>query len=330
MTAAAQPEPTAPAPPVAPEPAAPTVALVTQPARTGLRVLRPVAAPAELIEHQKEIRKYVKEVLQKDRDYGVVPGTNKPTLLKPGAETVTAGFGCVAVPRIVEQQIDHFVPTPWRKRKKEWRTIEGKRQETWIEETGEALGLYRYVVAVDIVDQDGQVRGTGIGSCSTLESKYCDRPRDCENTVLKMARKRAHVASVLDAFGLSDEFTQDVEERHVAAAVGVAGADSASSGEAAPYAIPFGPSRGTAIQDMDTKDLKSAMVWASDKPKFKEFVRKAEAELANRAKVTKDPTPAATATAEAAGKAATPAEKAKAGLEEFPNALEPEDDDLPF
>ncbi len=317
------------APVAAPEPPAAAVAIIPAPAvvRTGLRVLRPVAVPADLIAHQKQVREYIKQVLQKDRDYGVVPGTTKPTLLKPGAEAVTAGFGCVAVPRILEQQIDHFAPTPWSKKKKEWRTIDGKRQESWIVETGEALGLYRYVVAVDIVDQDGIVRGTGIGSCSTLESKYCDRPRDCENTVLKMARKRAHIAGVLDAFGLSDEFTQDVDERHVAAAVGVKGADSAPTGEGQPYAIPFGPSKGTAIQDMDLKDLKSAMKWASDKAKFKEFCAKAEAEIANRERAV---APAAAATAKAAGEAATPEAKAKAGLEEFPSALEPDDDDLPF
>jgi hypothetical protein len=42
--------------------------------------------------------------------------------------------------------------------------------------------------------------------------KYVDRPRECENTALKMAEKRAHVGAVLNAFGLSEQFTQDVED----------------------------------------------------------------------------------------------------------------------
>src|SRR5690606_10620038 len=58
----------------------------------------------------------------------------------------------------------------------------------------------------------GVVIGEGVGSCSTMESKYIDRPRDCENTALKMAKKRAYVDATLTTFGLSDQFTQDVED----------------------------------------------------------------------------------------------------------------------
>jgi hypothetical protein len=58
----------------------------------------------------------------------------------------------------------------------------------------------------------GQVVGDCIGVCSTMESKYVDRPRDCENTALKIAQKRAHVGATLNAFGLSEQFTQDVED----------------------------------------------------------------------------------------------------------------------
>jgi hypothetical protein len=99
------------------------------------------------------------------------------------------------------------------KQKKKWNNAHaGDKTFTWTSEEGESLGLYRYVVQVDIVDEHGQVRGSGIGSCSSMESKYVDRPRDSENTILKMAMKRAHVAGVLSTFGLSEQFTQDVEE----------------------------------------------------------------------------------------------------------------------
>src|SRR6267142_694369 len=57
-----------------------------------------------------------------------------------------------------------------------------------------------------------KVVGTIVGSASTMEAKYIDRPRDCENTVLKMAQKRAHVGAALGAFGMSDQFTQDMED----------------------------------------------------------------------------------------------------------------------
>ena len=78
--------------------------------------------------------------------------------------------------------------------------------------TGKSLGLYRYVIKCYIKDHSEKTIGSGIGSCSTLESKYIDRPRDMENTVLKMAQKRALVAATLNAFGLSDRFTQDMVE----------------------------------------------------------------------------------------------------------------------
>ena len=51
--------------------------------------------------------------------------------------------------------------------------------------------------------------GYGIGSCSTMESKYVENPRDAENTALKMAHKRGMVGGCLVTFGLSDQFTQD-------------------------------------------------------------------------------------------------------------------------
>jgi hypothetical protein len=58
----------------------------------------------------------------------------------------------------------------------------------------------------------GEIIGSAIASCSTLESKYIDRPRDAENTVLQMAEKRAFVAATRTALGLSEQFTQDIED----------------------------------------------------------------------------------------------------------------------
>ena len=65
--------------------------------------------------------------------------------------------------------------------------------------------------------------GAGVGSCSTMETKFryrwqggqrveFDNPADYYNTVLKMAKKRAHVDAILTATAASDCFTQDVED----------------------------------------------------------------------------------------------------------------------
>jgi hypothetical protein len=119
----------------------------------------------------------------------------------------------------VEREVDHDREVKWTKRQKKWRNAHpGDRDFTWKEESGVSYGLYRYVVRCDLVHrQTGEMVGSCLGSCSTLESKYVDRPRDCENTVIKMAEKRAHVGATLLTFGLSEQFTQDVEDTYDAA-----------------------------------------------------------------------------------------------------------------
>lgn len=181
-----------------------------------LGLLRPIAAPSEIIQAQNEAREMVHQALLAGRDYGVIPGTgDKPTMLKPGAERVALGFGCYyGTPEILEQEIDHDREVRWSKTKAVWEGPKGNRRKVRDEHVaGTSLGLYRYVVRVPVINREtGQIVGSGVGACSSMESKYIERPRDVENTVLKMAFKRAIVAACLTTFGLSDEFTQDVED----------------------------------------------------------------------------------------------------------------------
>lgn len=171
------------------------------PAERPVGLLRPVAAPAAVIQAQNETRTMVSEALQKGRDYGVIPGTDKPTLLKPGAERLTLAFGLTPRFHVVEREIDHDRTVEWVKRKKGG------------EYTGTSRGLYRYVVECELVHREtGVTIASCLGVCSTMESRYVDRPRDVENTVAKMAEKRALVGATLLALGLSDQFTQDVED----------------------------------------------------------------------------------------------------------------------
>lgn len=263
-----------------------------------VRVLRPVAAVAELLSAQNDAREFVMQVLKEGGDYGKIPGVERPTLLKPGAEKVTLAFGCAAVPKIVEREVDHDRTVRWVKRKARWETVNGRRQKTGEDVTeGDSLGLYRYVVEVQIIDQHGDIRGSGLGSCSSVEAKYVDRPRESENTILKMATKRAHVAAVLATFGLSETFTQDVEEMpHVqeaaaerpAASRATSNGNGASHGNSAAFVMPFGSSKGTPLGEMDTEDLSGAIKWAESKGKFEEFQKVGKAELARRASEAAD------------------------------------------
>ena len=45
------------------------------------------------VERYQQVTEFVSRVLREDVDYGVIPGTEKRTLLKPGAEKLTTFFG---------------------------------------------------------------------------------------------------------------------------------------------------------------------------------------------------------------------------------------------
>lgn len=159
-------------------------------------MLRPIATPKEVLHMHQDITAIIQQGMQKDLDYGKIPGTDKDCLLKAGAEKIAAAFGARAQYDIVESDTEH------------------DRQNVYPDRQGnlrKSLGFYRYIVKCTLKAGD-RVHGEGIGSCSTMESRYISRPRDSENTVLKMAKKRALVAAVLGAYALSNRFTQDMED----------------------------------------------------------------------------------------------------------------------
>lgn len=176
-----------------------------------LTIVRPIAKPAAMIEAHNELVTLITETFKEGIDYGTIPGTDKPTLYKPGAEKLLKAFGATARYKKVESEVDHDREVKWQKRKKVWSKTQRGVYNFQIEE-GASLGLYRFIYKCEIQLPDGRVIGDCDGSGSTMESKYIDRPRDCENTVMKMAQKRALVGAALNAFGLSNRFTQDLED----------------------------------------------------------------------------------------------------------------------
>lgn len=204
----------------------------------------PQASAKDLVARLDAIKEAQKEAMEKDVDYGVIPGTDKPTLFKPGAEKLAALF-----------QLD----------------VQPSNEKRW-EEGGHLTVVSRVTI---FHAPTGARLGSGEGICSTREKKYgkrtanlkcpeCEKeavfrskhpPRDnpdadpgwfcwakkggCGanfeasderitgqergeidnpdladlwNTVDKMATKRALVAAVLIVTGASAVFTQDVED----------------------------------------------------------------------------------------------------------------------
>jgi hypothetical protein len=177
-----------------------------------LGIATPMMSIPELLAFRDTVTKYVTQALRPGVDYGVVPGTKKKTLLKPGAETLCLAFGVTPTFESIEKEVDHRGEYPWKKIDQDWKTDakSGKRYKAGeIEKTGTSIGLYRYHERCTLKNLDGRVIGTGEGICSTRETKYLDRPQDVEHTVMAMAQKRAWVRAVVNAFGLTDRF--DVE-----------------------------------------------------------------------------------------------------------------------
>lgn len=194
---------------------------------------------SELVHNKNVILGAVKAAMELDMDYGIIPGTKKNTLYKPGAEKLLMMFKLRAEP----ERIDNLATSD------------------------EA----HYLVVTKIVHYPtGAVVGYGVGECSSNEEKYMWRKATCEeeydetpedrrrhkwipkvewqetktgkrypkkivdpktgkpvmeklfqvrtnhadlaNTILKMADKRSFVGATLKCTAASAVFTQDLED----------------------------------------------------------------------------------------------------------------------
>lgn len=96
---------------------------------------------------RSQIVQFVQTIMVKDTDFGVIPGTDKPTLLKPGAEKLATFFGLTKRFEIIER-VEDF---------------------TGKDHNGEAFFYYLYRCALwrgDFLIAESD------GSCSSFESKY--------------------------------------------------------------------------------------------------------------------------------------------------------------
>lgn len=174
-------------------------------------------ATSEVIARTHQIREVMEKVMKENVHFGVIPGTQKPTMYQPGADVLAVTFRIA--PKV--EQIDDL-------------------------STEDSV---RYRVRVQGVHQvTGELLAEGVGECSSDEEKYRWRrpvvddewketpedrrrekwargqkgaykqkqirtsPADVANTVLKMAVKRAKIAMILNATAASDVFAQDLED----------------------------------------------------------------------------------------------------------------------
>lgn len=159
-----------------------------------------------------QMQAVVQKTLKQGHDFGEVPGTSKPTLLKPGGEKICMLFG-------LNPEYEFLKST-----------------EDYDKE------FFSYNIRCTLF-RNGQPVAQGVGSCNSKEKKYrfinvdtipdsymgasesfvdkygrikykINNPDICSlvNTILKMAKKRAFIDAVLQVASLSEVFTQDLED----------------------------------------------------------------------------------------------------------------------
>lgn len=135
-----------------------------------------------VMEKINKFQMIVQRTLKSGLDYGIIPNTKKPTLFKAGAEKILMLLG-------IRSEFDIIDKT---------RNFE--------------KGFFQYQIKCKLYKGDILLT-EGLGACNTRESRY--RHSDAfsiDNTVLKIAKKRALVDAALMVGSLSDLFTQDLED----------------------------------------------------------------------------------------------------------------------
>jgi hypothetical protein len=124
----------------------------------------------------------VKQNLKQNHDFGIIPGTPKPTLLKPGAEKILMLMGITSEYELIERIQDY----------------DGQ--------------FFAFTVKCTLLKGDQKIT-EGLGHCNTRERKWIKQdPCTMANTCLKMAKKRSQIDATLTVSSLSDIFTQDLED----------------------------------------------------------------------------------------------------------------------
>jgi hypothetical protein len=195
---------------------------------------------AVAVEQRRLLAQYVQQCMEKGTDYGVIPGTQKPTLLKPGAEKLVELFRCTPKFALLEKQTDFdrgffyyrfrvrlysenagrvlaegFGSANSRESRYRWR--DGKRKcpscgsdAALLKSKDKGKGFFCWAkkggCGETFPENDKRITEQQVGRVENPDIA------DLDNTVLKMAKKRALVDGAIALARCSDMFTQDVED----------------------------------------------------------------------------------------------------------------------
>jgi len=167
------------------------------------------------------VQRFFKEIMVENQDYGKIPGTDKPTLLKPGAEKLNEFYGYALQikeiqeekdvqtgfyrARVIAQLVHRRSGTVVAEGVGEANTMEGRYRYRWVPE----FKLPKGFSTAGLVAEERQAKNGKTFLMYRIEN---DDPWTLWNTVLKMAKKRAVVDATLSATRSSGIFTQDIED----------------------------------------------------------------------------------------------------------------------
>ncbi len=180
------------------------------------------------LEAYSKISAVVKAKLHDGHDYGIIPGTKKPTLYKPGAEKVIKIFGLADTYEIIDQQADwgkpffhYLIKCTLRSMKSDKVVSEGMGNCNSMEDRFRWRWLWPNELQAEHQDEAGKPL-TSLKQKKFYSEKHKrwyvqyrvenDNIHTLVNTILKMAEKRALLGVTLHACRLSDLFTQDMED----------------------------------------------------------------------------------------------------------------------
>jgi len=192
----------------------------------------------QVVARINKVHEVMRRAMQEGHHYGVIPGTPKPSLWKPGAELLCVMFRLDPQYQASERREpdDHLTVTTTCSL---WHIPTGQRMGSGMGScsTRESKYAYRHASRVcpkcgkdaiikgkeeygggwvcfkkkdgcgtKFADEDVAITGQVVGRVANEDLA------DQENTVLKMSNKRALVAAVLNVTAASDIFTQDLED----------------------------------------------------------------------------------------------------------------------